>query len=185
MGYFFNGRLWISPATMSSINDNALGNKNLSVGNVLALIGASTGGQPNTALRFGSPSEAAAVLQSGELLDAVKKAFAPSAQIGAPATVVAIRVNPATQATLALNNASAAAVINLTSTDYGAYTNQIKVKVAAGTTTGLQLTAQLGANYYTQDNVARNAFSIQYSGGQATARMSITATQLTLEAPNA
>ena len=60
MPVFFNGRLWISPATMSVVDDTAMYNKNLSVGNVLAIVGKSEGGKPFTALRFGSAAEARA-----------------------------------------------------------------------------------------------------------------------------
>lgn len=183
MSYFFNGRLWITPTTMSVVDDSAMANQNLSVGNNLALVGTSTGGQPNTVLAFGSPDEAAAVLISGELLDAVKKAFAPSDQTNGPATVYAIRVNPAVQASLNLLDGSDAQVIALKSTDYGQYTNQIKVKIEAASTTGKKLTSQYGNAYYSQDNVYRNAFSVQYTGAAATATLSITGAAVTLEAP--
>ena len=102
MPVFFNGRLWVSPATMSVVDDSAMANQNLSVGNVVALIGRAEGGEPKKALRFGSPSEAVATLRSGELLTAVLKAFDPSSQVGGPATVVAVRVNPAVQSSLDL-----------------------------------------------------------------------------------
>ena len=186
MPVFFNGRLWVSPATMSVVNDDALANKNLSVGNVVALIGSSTGGQPDTALSFGSPAEAQAVLQSGELLTAVTKAFAPSTEVGGPATVIAIRVNPAVQSSLVLNDGSAQPAINLTSADWGAWTNQIKVKVQPGSVQGLQVTTQYATSYYTADNLYRNAFSIQYTGAQAIAAsavMSVTGTTVSLQAP--
>lgn len=185
MGVFFNGRLWVSPATMSVVDDSGMYNKNLSVGNVLALVGRSTGGKPNTALRFGSAAEARAALIDGELLRAIEKAFDPSAQTGGPATIVAVRVNPATQAVLALKDISAATVIDLVSTDYGIYTNQIKVKVEAGTASGRKLTTQFGTNYYSQDNVSRNAFSVLYSGAEVTATMSINNSTVTLYAPAA
>lgn len=185
MGVFFNGRLWVSPATMSVVDDSGMYNKNLSVGNVLALVGRSTGGKPNTALRFGSAAEARAALIDGELLRAIEKAFDPSAQTGGPATIVAVRVNPATQAALALKDISAATVIDLVSTDYGIYTNQIKVKVEAGTASGRKLTTQFGTNYYSQDNVSRNAFSVLYSGAEVTATMSINNSTVTLYAPAA
>jgi hypothetical protein len=183
MAYFFNGRLWITPATMSVVDDSAMANQNLSVGNNVAYIGASVGGQPNVALTFGSPSEAEATLISGELLTAVMKAFSPSSETGAPATVTAIRVNPAVQSTLTLLDSSSANSIVLTSRDWGAWTNQIKVKVQPASTKGLSATTQYGNAYYTQDNIFRDAFSIQYSGAAASAVMSITGTTLTLQAP--
>lgn len=183
MAYFFNGRLWITPATMSVVDDSAMANQNLSVGNNVAFIGTSVGGQPNVALTFGSPSEAEATLIGGELLTAVMKAFSPSSETGAPATVTAVRVNPATQSALTLLDSTSAQSIVLTSRDWGAWTKQIKVKVQAASTKGLSATTQYGNAYYTQDNIYRDAFSVQYSGAAATAVMSITGTTLTLEAP--
>lgn len=183
-GVFFNGRKWTSPATMSVVDDTAMNNRNLTVGNVVALIGRSAGGAPNQALRFGSPSEAVATLRDGELLTAVLKAFDPSSQTNGPSEVVAVRVNPAVQSSLVLLDATSSASVNLVSTDYGLYTNQIKAKVEAGTTTGAKLTTQFGQDYYSEDNVARNAFSVLYSGAALTATMSITGSALTLQAPS-
>jgi hypothetical protein len=184
MSVFFDGQLLVTPTTRSVVDDSALYNKNLTVGNVAAFIGQSVGGQPNTVLTFGTPSEAQAALISGELLDAVLKAFDPSSDTGSPQSVVAIRVNPATQAALALQDGSSNTVINLVSTDYGLYTNQIKVKVEAASTSGKKLTTQYGNNYFSQDNVARNAFSVQYGGAQASATMTINGTSIVLQAPS-
>lgn len=184
MTVFFNGKIIVSPGTFSAVDDSALLNQNLSTGNVVCCIGSSKGGQPNTGLVFGNPSDALAMLQDGELLTAVQNAFDPSDETDGPSEVVAIRVNPAVQAALTLKDAGANNVINLVSTDYGQYTNQIQVTIAAGSTTGLKVTTQLGNAFYTQDNIARTPFSIQYTGGQATASMTITDTQITIFAPN-
>jgi hypothetical protein len=183
MSVFFNGRLLVSPATSSLVDDSAMRNKNLTVANVLALVGTSEGGAPNTPLKFGSPSEARAMLRSGPLLDAVERAFDPSPQTFAPSTVMAVRANPAVQAALMLK-ASATNIINLQSTDYGLWTNEIKAKVETATNKGKRLSTQVGNDYYSQDDVYRDAFSVHYTGAQATSRMSITGTTLTLEAPN-
>ncbi|ATI15630.1 major tail sheath [Bordetella phage vB_BbrM_PHB04] len=183
MGVFFAGRLWISPATMSVVDDTAMANQNLSVGNVLVLIGRSSGGEPNKALRFGSPQQAIATLRDGELLEAVKRAFDPSAQTNGPSLVIAVRVNPAVQSGLSLLDASNNPVISLKSTDYGLYTNQIKVKVESGSTAGKKVTTQFGNAYYTADNISRSAFRVQYTGAAATAVMDVTNSQITLQAP--
>jgi hypothetical protein len=183
MAVFFNGRLIVSPTTASVVNDEAMRNQNLSVGNIVALVGRSASGAPKTALRFGSPQEAQRELVSGELLDAVLAAFDPSAQTGGPQTVVAVRVNPAVQATGVLKNAAAANVINLTSTNYGLVQNQIKFKVEAGSIDGLRVTVQQGQNYYSQDNVARRALSVQYTGAAASATLTVNDTTLVLSAP--
>lgn len=183
MAVFFNGRLLVSPTTASVINDDAMRNANLTVGNVVALVGRSAGGAPKTPLRFGGPDEARATLVSGELLDAVLAAFDPSSETNGPSQVVAIRVNPATQATLTLKNASSADVINLTSVGYGSRENLIKVKVEAGTTSGRRLTVQRGTEYYTADNIGRAAFTVQYTGAAASATMTVTGTAVNLFAP--
>lgn len=183
MSVFFNGKLLISPTTASVVSDDAMRNKNLTVGNVVALIGRSGGGKPKTALRFGSPSEAQAALVSGELLDAVLAAFDPSNETNGPSEVVAMRVNPATQATGTIKAAGAVDVINLTSTDYGVKESDIRYKVEAGSTAGVRVTVQRGQAYYTQDNIARKAFSVLYSGVEATATITINGTSVVLAAP--
>lgn len=183
MPYFFNGRLWISPATMSQVNDSAMANQNLSVGNTVCYIGESAGGQPNTLLDFGSPDEAEATLQSGELLTAVMKAFSPSTDTGGPGKVTCVRVNPAVQSSLSLLDSTGKGSILLTSQDWGQWTNQIKVKLTAGSVNGLAATVQYGNSYVTKDNIAQNAFTVQYSGVAASATISITDTAVTLSAP--
>lgn len=180
MAVFFNGQLLVTPTTATAINDDAMRNQNLSVGNVVALVGKSAGGQPKTGLRFGNPKDAKRVLGSGELLDAVLKAFKPSNQTGGPLTVVAVRVNPATQASAVLKGAGDTTVINLQSTGYGLGENQIKVRIEDGSVSGKRLTTQLGSAYYTADNVGRVAFTVQYTGAEDVATMAVTGTTVTL-----
>jgi hypothetical protein len=182
-GYFFNGRLWISPSTMSAVNDDAMVPQTLSVGNVCAFIGLSTGGQPNTPLVFGNPAQAQATLKSGELLQAVLKAFNPSSETGGAASVIAIRVNPAVQAALTLLDANGNPCINLVSADYGQYTDQLSVAISAGSVNGVHVTTQYANSVYSQDNLYAAAFSVQYTGSQATATISISDTTVTLAAP--
>ncbi len=182
MALFFNGRQWISPAVMSVVDDSRMYGRKPSDGNNLALIGRSDGGAPNKALVFGSTSEAKAILRGGDLLRAVERAFNASAQSNGPAKITVVRVNPATQASLTLKDASAGDAIDLKSTNYGLLENQIKVKVEAGTNTGLKLTTQFGTSYTSKDDVARSAFSVQYSGtGTGTITVGNTAVSLLLD----
>lgn len=183
MAVFFNGRLIVSPTTASVVNDDAMRNQNLTVGNIVALVGKAAAGAPKTALRFGSPQEAQKALVSGELLDAVLAAFDPSNQTGGPFQVVAVRVNPAVQATGVLKDAGAATVVDLKSTNYGLLQNQIKFKVEAASVDGLRVTVQQGNDYYSQDNIARRAFSVVYTGAEATATITVNGTQAILSAP--
>lgn len=183
MPVFFNGRLWITPATMSKVDDSALFNKNLSVGNVLALVGRSEGGKPGAELRFGTPDDAIATLKSGELLTAVLKAFDPSAQTGGPVEIVAIRVNPATQSSLNLLDAQGGTAISLLTTDFGLYTSQIKVKIETGTLAGKKVTTSFGNDFYTVDDLTREALSVQYTGLAASATITVSDGTVVLAAP--
>lgn len=183
MAVFFNGQLLISPVTASVVNDDAMRNQNLTVGNNVAIVGSSDGGAPKSALSFGSPQEAVRTLVAGELLDAVLAAFNPSNETNGPSKVIAVRVNPAVQSTLDLKDSTAATCITLTSTGYGLGENLVRVKIEAGSTTGLRPTVQKGNDYYTADNLTRNAFSIRYSGAQASAVATINGTSVVLQAP--
>lgn len=183
MSVFFNGQLLISPVTASVVNDDAMRNQNLSVGNAAAILGHSAGGKPKTGMTFGSPQEAMRTLVSGELLDAVLAAFDPSRETNGPSKVIALRVNPAVQATGVLKDAQGANVIALTSAGYGAGENDIRVKIEPGTLSGLRPTVQKGAGFYTIDNLGRKAFSLRYTGTEATATASVGATSVVLSAP--
>jgi hypothetical protein len=183
MSVFFNGQLLISPVTASVVDDSAMRNQNLSVGNVVAIIGSSASGIPKTGLRFDSPQEAVRTLGSGELLDAVMAAFDCSRETNGPSKVIAVRVNPAVQATGVLKDSTDADVINLTSIGYGLGENDIRIKIEAGTSAGLRATVLRGETYYAQDDLSRNAFTLQYTGAAATAVATITGTSIVLQAP--
>ncbi len=172
---FFNGNLTSTPGAASKVDDSALVPANPGIGNVLAIVGVTFGGQPNTPLPFGDPTQLAGTLVSGELLTAMNKSFAPSndEDVNAPATVYAVRVGQATQSTLVLNDYGGTPCIELTSSLYGLGANLLKAKVAAGSIKGVAITTQVGNTYYTQDNLARDAFTLQYSGPAASAQMTI------------
>lgn len=183
MPVFFNGQLLVTPTVQSLVDDSQMFNRNLTVGNIVALIGRSEGGEPKVPLVLRSPSHAKKVLRDGELLTAVRKAFAPSNATHGPSRIVAMRVNPAVQAELTLVDGSAGDAIDLKATDYGIWTNQIKVKVESGTTSGKRLTTQVGNAYFSKDNVARSAFTVTYTGAQVTATVTVSNTQILLHAP--
>jgi len=180
---FFNGRLYISPAVASRVDDTAMFNRNPAVGNILALIGPADGGQPKTALRFGSASEAAAVLRGGELLDAVIRAFACTVETPGPSTIVAMRTQPATRSTLNLLDNAAQTVITLTSEVWGALANRVQVMIADGTTLGKRVRTKLDNLVHEADNIGRNVLSVSYTGAATSATVTVTASGLTLAAP--
>lgn len=185
MSVFFNGQELVTPTTASVVNDDAMQNQNPSSGNAVAYVGKSLGGQPGVRLTFGTPEEAKAMLRGGEGMDAVVAAFAPSQDTGAPQTVSFYRVNPAVQASGVLKGAGNVAVINLKSRNYGQKDNTIKAKVEAGSLRGNRVTVEQGASYFTGDNIGRAAFSLLYTGTEATATITITGGTVVLNAPAA
>jgi hypothetical protein len=183
MSFYFNGRNWVSPATMSSTNISGLAARSPNVsGSVLALIGNCTGGQSGKVMSFTDPTTAQNTLVSGELCQAAVKAFNPSPDTQGPSTVLCIRVNPGTPATLNLmsTGGSPAAQVNLSSVPVGAQANLITVAVTEGSLNGYMVTETYGSlPPVTQDNIARNAFSLTYSGS-GTASANVTGTSLSL-----
>lgn len=139
MTVFFDGKLLNTPTTASAVNDDAMLNQNLSVGNVIAYIGEATGGESMKILSFSNPNAAKQALVGGELCDAVVAAFAPSTQTGAPQTVKAIRVNKAFQAKLDLpvapgTTSATGAFGTVAGKAYSQTDAGIKVKIEQGTT---------------------------------------------------
>jgi hypothetical protein len=185
---FFNGRQLTTPATASAINDTAFAPSSPTTGNVLAILGQATGGQPQTALIFDNPADAQAVLLGGDLYTAATKAFNPSNDssdgVNAPSQIICIRTDEATQATLNLLDANSATAVTLTSNQYGVTANLIAAKLDNGSTTGFKISVQQGSVLYSQDNVARTAFTLSYGGGAGSATVTISNSTLTLDAPS-
>lgn len=184
MSIFFDGRLITTPAVVSRVDDSAMDNPNGDAGNVAAFIGRAADGKPNSVLRFANAGQARSTLVGGELLDCILAAFDPSSETPAPSEIVAVRINPALQATLTLQSASSVPVINLASQSYGARANRVAVKVEAGTLRGTKLTTKLGDVTYSADNVARDAFSIRYTGSETTAVIQTSNTSVIVSAPS-
>lgn len=183
MPIFFDGRLIVSPAVASRVDDSAMFNRNPAVGNVLAIVGLADAGEPKTALRFGSASEAAAMLRGGDLLDAIQRAFAGTLETPGPSTIIGVRVQPATRSTLSLLNSASQPVIVLTSQLWGTVANRIQVTISNGTTRGKRIRTRLDQVAYEADNIGRQVLSVRHTGAAASATVTVTATGVTLAAP--
>ncbi|EHQ9605801.1 hypothetical protein KS527_004566 [Salmonella enterica] len=134
MSVYFNGQLLVTPVTASAVNDDAMLNQNLSVGNTVAYIGTCTGGKPQTVLSFGNPDEARLALKSGDLCEAVVNAFAPSSETGSPQTVLAIRVDKPAPASLDLlvnDGTSDSVLLTLEGASHSLDDTKIQVKLEA------------------------------------------------------
>ena len=157
----------IIPGAYSRI-DSVKGAGGLAASNNGVVMGRSTGGQPATLLQFNTVAEAVATLRSGVLMEAVRLAFDPGGDVN-PQRVFAMRVNSAVQGAAQLVDGSVNDMIELTSLDYGAYTNQIKVTLAAGTNFGKKLTvAYQSETAEVFDDIRQQSFTIEYTGGACT-----------------
>lgn len=170
---FFNGRVIGVPGSYSEVDASGLEQIGLGASGIVALIGTAEGGIPVTAidelddyLRFTKPESPRQTFRSGNLLEACGMAFEPSSDdqiIAGAQEVVAMKVNPATQSTATLDNAQGNA-IDLTSEDYGAFTEQVNVSVATGTTKGKLLTIIFEDVTESVDDLGGdNIFTLTYS----------------------
>jgi len=141
------------------------------------IVGECTGGKPNEVIWFTSINDAINVLRGGDLLNALRFALSPGGDL-IPQMIGAVRVNSAVQASGTLQK-SAADIIDIKARDYGLYTNQIKVTVAAGSVSGKKLTVELNEDSQEIDNIEKESINIQYTGDATTAVMTINATTLT------
>ena len=164
------------PGTYSRSN-NVSSSGGISFGNVV-ILGNSTGGKPNTLLKFSTLAEAKDVLVSGELLNGVAHAFTPSNSYR-PGSVFAMRVNEGTQAECILKNGGTD-VLKLKSWDYGVHTNQLKILVDDGSDEGTKKVSVVFRDSKIEyDNILKNSFSMVYTGEGTEPRITITPTSLT------
>lgn len=132
MAVFFNGRLITTPSVVSRVDDTRMANTNLTVPMNLAIIGRADSGEPKKVYVFQNPVEARETLQGGELLTAVERAFSPSAMTYGPATVRAVRVDPAVQARLCIPQNGASEVTGSLQDNAAHATPTITCKLASG-----------------------------------------------------
>jgi hypothetical protein len=158
IGVYFDGRRLIRPQAATKIDDSGMYARGLAGGNILALIGECTGGEPQAVQWFTDPSYAKAILRSGELLTAVQRAYDPSSEVNGAYMVAAVRVNPALQSSLILRDSSGNPLVLLTSVDYGAWNNQIRVRMETGTNYGKKLTLTYGTAYDQGDDIYKKSF---------------------------
>jgi hypothetical protein len=169
---FWNGKKFLLPQAASRIDSSALARSPLGGGAAVAILGEMQGLlAPKVPHLIGSPSTALALLHpnSAEARLASQLVFDPSPGSGTPGAseVYLVPVNPSTRATLTLSN-----VLKLDSYLYGLPANQVKVKVAAGTT-GKKVSVGYGTGEEEFDNLTRESFSIVYIGAGSACTMDI------------
>lgn len=177
-GSFFNGTFTRRPGVRAAVQANG----SVPLGNdprIIVLIGQAQGGQPQQIMQFATPQDAVPVLRGGDLLTALFRAFNPGDSGGGPATIFASRVNPATKATLTLNDANGHPSVLFTSVNWGLLDNLNSIAVAAGSTSGKKLTISNTPLTYALDNLGRVSFTLVAAGaGMSAAKLFIYGTTL-------
>ncbi len=147
---FFLGRTIATPGSYTEIDASGLEQVGLGALGIVGLLAEGEGGIPvsaitdvqSEAIRLTSPEQVRTTFRSGDMREGAAILFEPSADpaiLAGAQQVVAMKVNPAVQSTASLANSSGD-IIDLTSADYGAFTEQISVTVGNGSTQGKLVT---------------------------------------------
>lgn len=169
---FFNGRLISVPGSYSTIDASGLETIGLSASGIVAVIGTAVGGRPvaditeiSDIISITKPEQGLQIFKSGNLREAIPMLFSPSKDPdiqGGASQVIAMKVNPSTKSSAQLQNAYNA-VLDLSSADWGDFTNQVNVLVGAGTTKGILLTINYEDIIETVDDLGGDIiFNIKY-----------------------
>ena len=170
---FFNGRLISVPGSYSEIDASGLEQVGLGATGIVAMIGEAEGGLPYTGIekvddfpRFNNPSQVREEYRAGDLREAGGMLFEPSSDAGITAgavQVVGMKVNPAVQGAAVFANAQGDA-LEITAKDYGAFTGQINVSIADGTTKGKLITIIFEDITEAEDDLGGDTmFTLQYA----------------------
>jgi hypothetical protein len=185
---FFNGRVISIPGSYSEVDASGLESVGLGANGIVAVLGTAEGGVPVAAItetkdiiRLNKPEKVRKAFRSGQLREVGDMLFGPakdSSIQGGAVEVVMMKTNPALQSTGTLLK-SGVAQIDLTSRDYGAFTEQVNVELQTGTTKGKKLTIRFEDVIETVDDLGGDSLAtLQYSGGATgynTSTMSVNA----------
>lgn len=185
----FNGKQYIQPGSASQVIATALNNTQLGYSGIVAIIGSCTSGQPKVPTVFSSPGQLKGALGSGPAYDGARRAFSPSTQqvegnFVRPQLVYVVRADQATQSALTLQDANSVDSLVLTSKDYGIQNNLINAMVKASTqyptTPAINVTLSYNGALEQYNNIGKDpVLKIKYTGGAATAVVTITSSGLT------
>lgn len=156
--------------------------------NVVCVIGKARGGVPYNAAvddadkvnRITAVAEALDLLIDGDGYYATEFYLTPTKDenLGKPAEVMFLRVDPALQASGTLKKV-ADDIIDIKSARYGSIANQICRQMVAGTTLGKKITVKFRGNIVGErDDIGYECFEIQYTGAGTAAAMTINATSI-------
>lgn len=171
MPFTYQGSTIDQPGVIATQSSSGMASQTTST-RLVVLVGISGGGgQPKTIQYLGGQQDAITKLVSGQLQTAAARSYID----GKSPYIAYMRVNPAVQSSYAVQG-STGTVINLKSSDYGGYTNRITAQFQNGSTQGIKATVTLDSATYNQDNLYQAALSIQYTGADASALVTVSNT---------
>lgn len=177
-GIYFGGRSILKPGAYARVNADAMVPNRPGAANTIGVIGTALGGVPRTITTINSPEEARAQLRGGILRSVIELMYDPSPDLPGAGRIEYYRLNQALRASLNLQDSVPGNVILVTAKDYGVWTNQIRIKVEAGSVSGKKVTINDildPTNFEVGDNL-RDVFAIQYVGSKFDAQIVITKT---------
>lgn len=190
--FFFGGKNIVVPGAYSVIDASQLQGTSVSSQGIVALLGTAEGGVPLTVDKtydLSGAQKAQSQYRSGDLRTAALFCFDPSLDEAVPGgaqSIVPVKVNPATQSIATLADSLTNPSVDLTSVDYGLFTSQINITVAAGTNRGKLITIHFEDVIESFDDVGGlPAFSALYTpstGGYTTALGKVTSTAFVVDA---
>ncbi|MCK4547707.1 MAG: hypothetical protein KAW17_09735 [Candidatus Eisenbacteria sp.] len=166
-----DGRTLYVPQAKAKVDTSRAAGAPMVLGNVVALLGECSSGEPQVVHEYGSLSALTKVHRSGNIVDAAVLAFGPSTRTGGAEKVKVVRVETATKAT---GDMTSSGGITLTANDWGTLYNDLEWKVETGGTSGKKVTFLLYEDLLSQDNLG-DVLDIQYTGVGATAVLDVDA----------
>ena len=169
---FFNGRVISVPGSYSEVDASGLEQVGLGAAGIIGLLGTVEGGRPVTAItgikdfvRVKKPEQGFTFFRSGDVKEAIPLLFAPAKDpdiLGGAQEVIVMKVNPATQSSGVFDNAQGPC-LELTTRDYGAFTEQVNVSIADGTVQGKLITITFEDVVEAQDDLGgSDFFTVKY-----------------------
>lgn len=180
---YFNGELLTIPGAYSTVDTGMMTTKGDNAGaKIIAFVGESSGGEPETVQFFTEPTSARKVLRSGDLLKACEKAWNPVSKtksgvsLGGANMIACVRSNKATKSSHIIKKQASDEnpQLKFISTDWGENTAH-QIKMVNGTLNGtkkLVVYDQSNGVYENVDNIG-NLFTINYKGEQPYAELNI------------
>ncbi len=169
-GAVFNSAGQISteyvPGVYSRVN-TVLGSAGFSSFQNCVIMGEGYGPKPQTLVQFNTIPQALNTLVGGPLLDAIRLAFSPGANV-TPQQLYIMCVNSSLNATSYLVS-GANNIIELSTKTYGVQANQVTHLLSGGTTTGKKLVLTYKTQTETYDNLDQQLMTLECTDSSSTA----------------